>query len=82
MTKTVLLDDISSIPVKMEIVLGKKRITLNELSKLRLGDSIILDGKTSDPLLIFVNGAAIAEGELVFSPDGKPGVRVTKKRKP
>lgn len=52
------------VPVEMAIVVGKARLTIGELVKLRRDSVLPLDKKIDDPVEIYVADKLIALGEL------------------
>lgn len=65
------------IPVKVSAVLGKKKMVLKDLLKMKMGALIDLDRPPNEFVDIEANGKVIARGELVEI-DGKLGVRIIK----
>ena len=70
------LDRILDIPVRISAVLGKTRMSVDELMKLSAGAVIELDRKVGEPIDLYVNDRLIARGELVMV-DGSLGVTMT-----
>jgi len=66
-----------SVPLEVSVVVGSKRISLEELFSLKPGSVIVLDRMINEPVDITVNGRKIAEGELVVVND-RFGVKITK----
>ena len=73
---------IDDIPVKVSVVLGRRKIDIASLRNLGEGSVIELDRRVGEPVDIYVNDQLIARGELVRVDDGI-GVSVTElARKP
>lgn len=64
------------VPVRVEIVLGEVRMTMEELMALTPGEVLTLEKQTSEPVDIYVSGKLIARGKLVVA-DGELGVTLT-----
>ncbi len=65
------------VPVHLVAVLGKKKISLKDLLKLKVGHTLDLERAPNEFVDLVANGKVIARGELVEI-DGKLGVRVIK----
>ncbi len=70
------LEMIMDIPVKLNVELGRTRITIKKLLELTQGSVVELDGLAGDPMDILINGYLIAQGEVVVVED-KYGIRIT-----
>lgn len=70
------LDMVKDIPVKLNVELGRTRITIKQLLDLTEGSVVELEGLAGDPLDILINGYLIAQGEVVVV-DHKYGIRIT-----
>jgi flagellar motor switch protein FliN len=70
------LDSLMDVPVRVTVEVGRRRLTLAELSKLGPGALLVLDREAHEPADILVNGKVVARGEIV-TVDGSYGVRVT-----
>ena len=70
------LSVVMDIPVKLNVVLGRTRITIKELLELSEGSVVELDGLAGDPLDILINDYLVAQGEVVVV-DDKYGIRIT-----
>ncbi len=70
------LEMIMDIPVKLNVELGRTRITIKQLLELTQGSVVELDGLAGDPMDILINGYLIAQGEVVVV-DDKYGIRIT-----
>lgn len=64
------------VPVRVEVVLGEARMTMEELMALSPGEVLTLQKQTSEPVDIYVSGKLIARGKLVVA-DGELGVTLT-----
>jgi flagellar motor switch protein FliN/FliY len=62
--------------VKAEVLLGRKQLPLRSLIGLQSGEIVELEGKADQPLQLLVNGALVAEGEIVIM-DDRYGLRLT-----
>jgi flagellar motor switch protein FliN/FliY len=59
------LEAVYSVPVIVTAVLGKARIQVSDLLKMKRGVVVELDRKIGEPIDIFVNGRLVARGEVV-----------------
>ena len=64
------------VPVRVEVVLGEMRLTMEELSALTPGEVLTMEKQTGEPVDIYVSGRLIARGKLVVA-DGELGVTLT-----
>lgn len=62
--------------VKAEVLLGRKRLPLGELMTAEPGQILELEAQAQRPLQLLVNGALVAEGEIVIL-DDRYGLRLT-----
>ena len=69
------LEMIMDIPVKLNVDLGRTRITIKQLLELTQGSVVELDGLAGDPMDILINGYLVAQGEVVVV-DNKYGIRI------
>ena len=60
------LDAVNDVPLTMQAVLGRARMTVSELVQMRPGRVIELDRKVGEPVDIYVNDRLIARGEVVL----------------
>lgn len=67
---------VGEVPVRISAVLGKKRMTVAELSNLGEGAIIELDRRVGEPIDLYVNDRLVARGELVLV-EGALGVTLT-----
>ena len=70
------LSMVMDIPVKLNVILGRTRLTIKELLELSEGSVVELDGLAGDPLDILINDYLVAQGEVVVV-DDKYGIRIT-----
>ena len=70
------LDAVHEVPVKMQAVLGRARMTVSELMQIAPGRVVELDRKVGEPVDIFVSNRLIARGEVVLI-DKALGVTLT-----
>lgn len=68
--------NVADVPVKISAVLGKKRLTISELTALGPGAVIELDRRVGEPIDLYVNDRLVARGELVLV-EGVLGVTMT-----
>jgi flagellar motor switch protein FliN len=64
------------VPVRIDVVLGEIRMSLEELMALSPGEIIALDRKTDQPVDIYVSDRLLARGKLVVA-DGQLGVTLS-----
>lgn len=64
------------VPVKVQAVLGRSRMDIGHLMRLKTGDVVELDRRVGEPVDIFVNNRLIARGEVVLI-DSALGVTLT-----
>lgn len=67
----------SDVPVQLVAVLGKKTISMKDLTELKIGKVIDLSRPVNEMVDIVAGGKLVAKGELVDI-DGKLGVRIVK----
>jgi len=70
------LQQLSDVPIPVTVQLGRVRLTLGDLCRLKLGALLELDRESHEPADILVNGKIVAHGEIVTI-DGHYGVRIT-----
>lgn len=63
-----------SVPVHIEVVVGKTKLTVAEVMDTRRGKVLELDSKAGDLVEITANGKLLARGELNVFDDGRIGV--------
>jgi flagellar motor switch protein FliN/FliY len=70
------LEAVFDVPVKVQAVLGRSKMEIGELMRLRPGDVVELDRRVGEPVDIYVNNRLIARGEVVLI-DNALGVTLT-----
>ena len=70
------LNNLTDVPVKVTVEVGRTRSTFNQLMKLGPGALIELDRDAHEPADVLVNGKIVASGEIVTIGD-RYGVRIT-----
>lgn len=70
------LEAVHDVPVKVQAVLGRSRMPIGELLRLKSGMVVELDRRVGEPVDIFVNNRLIARGEVVMI-DQSLGVTLT-----
>ena len=70
------LQAVFDVPVKVQAVLGRSRMDIGHLMRLKMGDVVELDRRVGEPADIFVNNRLIARGEVVLI-DNALGVTLT-----
>lgn len=70
------LEFLLDIPLDISIEVGRTRIMVNDLLKMREGSIVELDKLAGEPLDVYVNSRLIAKGEAVLVND-KFGIRLT-----
>lgn len=60
------LEAVFDVPVKVQAVLGKSSMEVNQLLKLSPGSVIELDRRVGEAVDIFVNNRLVARGEVVI----------------
>ncbi len=68
---------VQSVPVTIVVELGRRSMTIADVSRLRLGQIIDLQRIPSEPVDLTIDGRVIGKGELV-DVDGDLGVRILK----
>ncbi|MBI4853719.1 MAG: FliM/FliN family flagellar motor switch protein [Acidobacteria bacterium] len=66
---------IQSVPVTVVVELGRRNLTISDVTRLRIGQIIELNRTPSEPVELSVDGKIIGKGELV-DVDGELGVRI------
>ncbi|MFK3968302.1 FliM/FliN family flagellar motor switch protein [Ensifer adhaerens] len=57
---------VQGIPLAIEAVIGRAKLTVSQISKLHQDDTIHLDRNFGEPVELKVNGRVIGRGEIVF----------------
>jgi len=70
------LSNLTDVPVKVTVEVGRAKLTLAELIDLRSGSLVELDREAHEPADILVNGKVVARGEIITMNDSY-GVRIT-----
>ena len=70
------LEAVFDVPVTVQAVLGRSRMEIGELMRLKPGDVVELDRRVGEPVDIYVNNRLIARGEVVLI-DNALGVTLT-----
>lgn len=70
------LDIVLDIPVTLSMELGRTRMSIRDLLKLKNGSVVELQKMVHEPLDVLVNGTLVARGEAVVV-DDRFGVRLT-----
>lgn len=68
---------VQSVPVTIVVELGRRSMTISDVTRLRLGQIIDLQRIPSEPVDLTIDGRVIGKGELV-DVDGDLGVRILK----
>ena len=70
---------IMSIPVDVQVVLGRSEMPVSELMALQKGSTVALDRRIGEPIDVMVNGRRIARGEIIVMENdpSRFGVRLT-----
>jgi flagellar motor switch/type III secretory pathway protein FliN/pSer/pThr/pTyr-binding forkhead associated (FHA) protein len=68
--------EIAQLPLRLQVILGEKELTLSEVQVLSPGSVVELDSVKPESVRLMVNGKVIGEGELV-EVEGKIAVRVS-----
>ena len=67
----------SNIDMEISAVLGKTKIRIGRLVKVRRGEIIELNTRAHDPITLYSGGVPIAKGEVITSASGNIGIRIT-----
>lgn len=70
------LQAVFDVPVKVQAVLGRSRMDIGDLMRLKPGMVVELDRRVGEPVDIFVNNRLIARGEVVLI-DATLGITLT-----
>ncbi|WP_231862612.1 flagellar motor switch protein FliN [Sphingorhabdus sp. M41] len=70
------LDAVYDVPVTIQAILGRAKMSVADVVRLKVGHVIELDRRVGEPVDILVNGRLIARGEVVLI-DGLLGVTLT-----
>ena len=64
------------IPVRVDVVLGTAKMSIEELMALEPGEIVALEAAAKDPIEVYVSDRLMARGKLVIA-DGELGVSLT-----
>lgn len=70
------LQAVFDVPVRVQAILGRARMDIGELLRLKPGMVVELDRRVGEPVDIFVNNRLIARGEVVLI-DSALGITLT-----
>jgi|SRR5579875_1246245 len=73
---TIPIEVLQDVELKLEVVLGRVRLRLQNLLEIRPGQVIELDRARNSPVEVLVNGTLFARGEIVIVDETHLGVRV------
>lgn len=71
------IEALGDVELKVEVILGRARLRLQELLDVRPGQAVELDRARNSPVDVLVNGTLFARGEIVVIDDTNLGVRVS-----
>lgn len=69
------IDLLSEVEIEVTVELGRRRLSIGEVTRLDVGSVVELDTLAGEPLVVYANGRQIATGEVVVV-DGQFGVRI------
>ncbi|GAB5537442.1 MAG: hypothetical protein Rubg2KO_36910 [Rubricoccaceae bacterium] len=69
------IDLLSEVEIEVTVELGRRRLSIGEVTRLDVGSVIELDTLAGEPLVVYANGRKIATGEVVVV-NGTFGVRI------
>jgi flagellar motor switch protein FliN len=70
------LDAVQDVPVKVRAIIGRARMPIGDLVRLRPGSIVELDRRVGEPVDILINDRLVARGEIVLI-DQALGVTLT-----
>jgi flagellar motor switch protein FliN len=70
------LDAVQEVPVKVRAIIGRARMPIGDLVRLRPGSIVELDRRVGEPVDILINDRLVARGEIVLI-DQALGVTLT-----
>lgn len=70
------LSAVNEVPVRVQAVLGRARVPVGELIRMKSGMVLELDRRVGEPVDVYVNNRLVARGEVVVVED-KLGVTMT-----
>jgi len=71
------IDVLQSVPVTLSVEVGRTRLKIRDLLRLKQGSVIELERNAGEPLDLLVNNTVVAQGEVVLVND-RYGVRLTR----
>lgn len=71
------IEALGEVELKVEVILGRARLRLQDLLEVRPGQAVELDRTRNSPVDVLVNGTLFARGEIVVIDDTNLGVRVS-----
>ncbi|MDA8283607.1 MAG: FliM/FliN family flagellar motor switch protein [Actinomycetota bacterium] len=71
------IEALGEVELKVEVILGRARLRLQDLLDVRPGQAVELDRTRNSPVDVLVNGTLFARGEIVVIDDTNLGVRVS-----
>jgi len=63
------LDDFIEVPIKVNVVIGKKLVKIGELLDFSPGSLLVLDRSAGESLLMFLENTFFAKGEVTIMED-------------
>jgi len=63
------LEDFVEIPIRVNVVIGKKRVKISDLLGLSPGSLLVLDRSAGESLLLFLENTFFARGEVTIMED-------------
>ena len=70
------IESLMDVPVRVTVQIGRTRMNLGELVRMKPGTLLPLDREAHEPADVLVNGKIVARGEVVTI-DHSYGVRIT-----
>ena len=70
-------DVLQSVPITLSVEVGRTRLKIRDLLRLKQGSVIELERNAGEPLDLLVNNTVVAQGEVVLVND-RYGVRLTR----
>ncbi len=71
-----LANSLMDVPVKVDVVLGKMKMSIEELMALEPGEIVALEANSKELIEVYVSDRLMARGRLVIA-DGELGVSLT-----
>lgn len=79
MSSRVLREKVNDIPVEIEAIIGRAKVSVAELMRVSQGHEFRLDRRFGEPIELRVNGRVIGYGEIVADDDDHIiGIRMTR----